>query len=160
MKVPKPSQERSALKSKILEQGIQKHQMVIDDFNQSIKEIMASGGSDERTFASSQQSLSNEAVDQANQIADQLQFAADEMKILRNMESTIQSLHETVQLGSVVVTDKDTFFVSVSIERFEVEGQPLFGLSMKSPLYKVMQSKKAGDSFTFNKRTYSIEDVF
>lgn len=160
MKALKLDPERSALKSKILEIGMQEHQIVIDDFNQSIKEIISSGGSDERGFASSQQALSNQAVDQANQIADQLQFATNEMKLLQNMSSSIESLHDTVQLGSVVVTDKDTFFVSVSIERFEVDGEPLFGLSTKSPLYKVMHGKKAGETFTFNKRTYVIEDVF
>ncbi len=159
MMIPKLSQERSALKSKVLDISMQKHQTVIDDFNQSIKEIIQSGVTDDRAFSSSQQSLTNEAVDQANQIADQLQFAKAEMSLLRNMVSSIQNLQDTVQLGSIVVTDKETFFVSASIERFDVDDQPLFGLSTKSPLYKVMQGKKAGDSFTFNKRTYTISEV-
>lgn len=160
MTIPTLSHERAALKSRVLEVGIQKHQTVIDDFSQSIKEIIQSGASDDRAFASSQQSLTNETVDQANQISDQLQFATDEMKLLRTMASSIQSLHDTVQLGSMVVTDKDIFFVSTSIERFEVDGLPVFGLSTKSPLYKVMRGKKQGETFTFNKRTYTIAQVF
>ena len=139
---------------------MQKHQTVIDDFKQSIAETMQSEGGSEKTFSSSQQSFSKESMDHANQIAEQLVFATEEMKLLQRMQSSIQEMHDKVQLGSVVVTDQDTFFVCASIERFEIDGQKVFGLSKKSPLYKAMDGKKKGDEFSFNKRAYRIEEVF
>jgi transcription elongation GreA/GreB family factor len=152
---------KALVKKRLLEAGMRKHQTVIDDFKQSINEMMQSDSvSDEKVFASSQQAFSKETIDHANRLAEQLQFATDEMKLLKNILTSIHNLHDTVRMGSVVVTDQDTFFVSASIERFEVDGLNVFGLSVKSPLYQAMEGKKAGDEFTFKKRNYRIKEVF
>lgn len=153
MKPTSTTIDRSVLKKQMLEEGIKKHRTVINDFTSSIKELLTSNGN------SSQVSI-KEAVQKANQIADQLEFARKEMQILQDMQHTIQSIHKNVQLGSVVVTDKDIFFVSVSIERFEVNNLKVFGLSRKTPLFMAMEGKKKGDTFSYGGITYHIEDVF
>jgi transcription elongation GreA/GreB family factor len=144
--------DRALLKKQILEEGIKQHQSVIDDFAQSIKELLAANGNG--------QPATEEAVQRANQIADQLEFAREEMLTLQDMQRNIETIHSQVQLGSVVVTDKDTFFVSVSIERFYVGDLKVFGLSTKTPLYRAMEGKKKGDTFSYGGIQYRIEDVF
>lgn len=149
------------LKVKMLHAGIEKHQSVIDDFTRSIKTLMASEiVVNEDTVDMSQQGLNSEIIQKANNLADQLVFANEEMKQLYNLLPTITYIHETVQPGSVVVTDQETFFVSVSIERFKVEDIEVFGLSTQSPLYQTMQGKKKDDSFSYNNKTYKIIGVF
>ncbi|ELR71615.1 hypothetical protein C900_02423 [Fulvivirga imtechensis AK7] len=151
----------TALKKKMLEAGIKKHQSVIDDFNQSIKSMLASEGIvNEEEMDLSQQGFNTEIVQRVNNLADQLEFANEEMKLLFDMQPTIEYVHNTVQPGSVVVTDKDIFFVSVSIERFEVEGLSVFGLSTESPIYQEMKGLKKGDVFSYKKTRYKISDVF
>ena len=93
-------------------------------------------------------------------MGEQLKFADAEMRLLTEMKSRLAGLNDSVQLGSIVVTDKEVFFVSTSIERFEVDGKSLFGLSAQAPLYQTMRGKKKGDSFTYNKKTYKIKEVF
>ncbi len=155
------SPNRAAFKKKLLLAAIQKHQTVIDDFRQSIAEMTQSeSAEDEKEFASSQQSFNKETIHHANQLSDQLAFAAVEMTLLQNMLHNIETIYDRVKLGSAVVTDQDIFFVSASIERFEVDGHKVFGLSTKSPLFKTMEGKKSGDEFTYNKRTYRILEVF
>lgn len=146
----------------MLEASIKKHQTVIDDFKRGIKEMLESKGigSQEGTDLS-QQGFNNEVALNADRLADQLRFANEEMKILYDMLPACGSIHSQVQLGSVVVTDKGTFFISASIERFEVGGLKVFGLSAKSPLFKAMQGKRKGDTFTYNgMQTYRIKEVF
>lgn len=150
-----------ALKRKMLDASIKKHQTVIDDFTQSIKDLLASEGLvNEVDMDLTQQGFNSEIVQKVNNIADQLQFANEEMKLLYDMQSTISYIHDSVQPGSVVVTDKEVFFVSVSIERFEVEGLEVFGLSTQSPLYQAMRGKEKGDKFSYKGRKYKIEDIF
>ena len=145
----------------MLDASIKKHQTVIDDFRISIKEMMDSGGNiNEEEFDLSQQEFNTETLQQVNRIADQLKFANDEMVTLYNMLPTIGTIHQDIQIGAAVVTDKDIFFVSSSIERFEVDGLLVFGLSTESPLFKVMEGKRSGDTFTYGKETYVIKDVF
>jgi transcription elongation GreA/GreB family factor len=156
-----PTTNHMELKRKMLDASIKKHQTVIDDFQQNIKDLLASEGNiNEEEFDLSQQEYNAEALQQVNRIADQLKFANDEMVTLYNMMPTIGTIHNSVQLGSTVVTDKDIFFVSASIERFEVDGLKVFGLSTESPLFKAMEGMKKGDRFTYGKDTYEIKDVY
>ena len=161
METLRPTTKHVELKKKMLDASIKKHQTVIDDFRISIKEMMDSGGNiNEEEFDLSQQEFNTETLQQVNRIADQLKFANDEMVMLYNMVPTIGTIHQQVQLGASVVTDKDTFFVSASIERFEVDGLKVFGLSVQSPLFKMMEGKRRSDTFTYGKNTYKIIDVY
>jgi len=148
-------------KKKVLDAAIKKHQTVIDDFRLGIKEMLGSEGIvNEDEMDLTQQEFNTEMVQKSHHIADQLAFANEEMKLLYDMAPTINYVHNTIQPGSVVVTDRDTFFVSASIEAFEAEGTKLFGLSAESPLFKAMEGKKKGDRFSHNYSDYLVIDVF
>lgn len=147
-------------KKQILEAGKQQHQSVIDDYTKKIKELRETkAAANDESLDLQELSFNNEVNDKINHLAEQLNFAVDEMNLLNRIQ-VIDPLHETVTLGSVVETDHRSFFVSVSIEDFEVAGQKYFGLSQKTPLYKEMAGKKTGDSFSFGKTHYKILDVY
>lgn len=155
------TQNHAELKKKVLDAAIKKHQSVVDDFTLSIREMRASQGIvNEDEMDLSQQAYNTEMFQMSNQIGDRLAFANEELKLLFDMTSTIGTIHNNVQLGSVVVTDRDIFFVSTSIEEFEVDGLKIFGLSIDSPLFKSMEGKKKGDRFGYNYGEYQIFDTF
>jgi len=148
-------------KHRILESAIRQHETVINDFRERIREMMHTDENEnEERFDSQTQALKAETTAKVSLLAEQLEFANRELEDLFRMRSEMGSIHDTVQRGSVVKTDRDTFFVSASIERFEAEGKPFFGLSVVSPLYLAMKGKKTGDSVTYGKTTYRILDVF
>ncbi|RZS97645.1 hypothetical protein [Cecembia calidifontis] len=153
--------QHAPFKKKLLEAGIRKHQSVIDDFKKSIKELLGGEGLvNEEEMDLSQQSFNTEQVQKANAIGDQVAFANEEMTLLNNMLPSIEDIHDQVTLGSVVVTENRIFFVSASIEEFEVDGIKVFGLSTQSPLYQEMKGKKKGDKFSFKDNHYTILDLF
>ncbi|MFD2201318.1 hypothetical protein [Shivajiella indica] len=153
--------QHAEFKKKLLEASIKKHQSVIDDFKRSIKELLGTETKiNEDEMDMSQQSVNTEQIQRANAIGDQVSFANDEMTILNNMMPSIEDIHDEVALGSVVVTDKMNFFVSASIEQFEVDGIEVFGLSTESPIYQEMKGKKKGDKFSFKDHHYTIVDLF
>lgn len=153
--------QHAEFKKKLLEASIKKHQSVIDDLQRSIKELL---GNDETTNEDesdmSLQGFRTEQIQKANLIGNQVSFANDEMTLLNNMLPGIEDIHDEVILGSVVVTDKMNFFVSASIEQFEVDGIEIFGLSTESPLFQAMKGKRKGDKFSFKDQEYKIHDLF
>jgi hypothetical protein len=148
------------LKKRILEEGKAKHQSVIDDYRRGIQELQSSKTGDlDGTMDIQQMSQHSEINERISHMAEQLNFAVDEMNIL-NRIIIEEPLHESVTLGTVVETDKRTFFVSVSIEEFKVDGKEFYGLSQKTPLYAEMAGKKKGDTFAFRNMKYKIKKIF
>ena len=148
------------IKKEILKCGKAKHQSVIDDYRRQIKELRSGEAEDlDDQMDLQQMAFNNEVNGQINRLAEQLNFAVDEMNTL-NRIMIEDPLHECVTLGSVVETDKRTFFVSVSIEEFDVFGKEFYGLSQKTPLYAQMKDKQVGDEFTLNDMSYSISRVY
>jgi len=52
------------------------------------------------------------------------------------------------------------FFIIAGLGKQIVDGNTILFLSPGAPLTKTLQNKKAGDTFIFNGRTLSIEDIF
>lgn len=152
--------DKLAFKSQVLEKAKERQQEIIEDFKTSINELESSGMPiNEDQYDSDQQSLDASNNEMINKLITQLNFVKEEMNVLNNMQIG-EDLNNSVVLGSVVKTDKLTFYPSVSIEKFDVNGEELFGISSKAPLFKAMLNKKVGDEFGFNDQFYKIEDVF
>lgn len=153
--------DMTALKKEIVQAGIKKHLAVMEDFRQRIKDITATDGNvNEEEYDSQVQSHNTEILAEASLLSDQLQFARHELEELKRIDSFLDRKHIIVEFGTVVVTDKATFFVSVSIEEFDVNGKPMFGLSVQSPLYKCMRGKMVGETFTHEGTVYRIKEIF
>ena len=158
----KPTDMRKAdLKRKMLEASMKKHQGVIDDFKRRIKELK---GEEEAVYYETRSPALvpyNEMVmPEIEALNEQLEFANDEMELLYKIQNQNDRPHAVAGPGAAVKTDKDTFFISASIEQFSVDGQRFIGISDQSPIYQAMRGKRKGDAFAYKNRTYRIEDIF
>ncbi len=88
----------------------------------------------------------------------ELIFLNYELQILESIDPSEET--EKVELGSVLVTDQRIFYVCVSIEQFAVNGQDIFGLSVKAPIYEALRKVAKGDKISFNGIDYKIMDVY
>lgn len=88
----------------------------------------------------------------------ELIFLNNELQILESIDPNEET--EKAELGSVVVTDQRIFYVSVSIEQIEVEGQKIFGLSVKAPIYEAISKISKGEKMSFNGVNYKVLDVY
>lgn len=122
--------------------------------------MMNEGKINEQEYDAQTQAFNAETTEEVEHLSRQLNFANRELEELRKMRMDIDVPHTSIQRGSVVKTDLETFFVSASIERFCVNEEPFFGLSTLTPLFQQMKGKKAGETFSFGKTTYAILDVF
>lgn len=67
---------------------------------------------------------------------------------------------ETIQNGSLAITNKGTFFFAVAGGKFEYKSKDYFIISINSPLGKILKDKKAGDKAVFNGQNYTIKEVY
>ncbi|WP_312993377.1 hypothetical protein [Chryseobacterium flavum] len=83
--------------------------------------------------------------------------ALNDMK--RNMAKVLNTTTERIQLGSLVITNKARFYISVSLGEFFFEGDRFYAISSESPMAKKMMGMKSGDEFTLNKIHQKILEV-
>jgi len=151
--------DKLEFKKQVLQAGKAKHQTVIDDFCVRIKELRQQINQDEEIEPHTQaDDHTDGTTEQLNKLADELNFANEELDRLNKI--VVDQPHETVSFDSVVETDQRTFFVSVSIEDFEVNGKAVFDLSTETPLYQEMKGKKRGDTFAYRETQYRITDLY
>jgi transcription elongation GreA/GreB family factor len=151
--------EKLALKKRILVAGIKAQTAIVNDFRSRIDELKATG----QQYAGEQQdsgsqSMNADTEEQAHLMTEQLAMLQEELEKLERI--TLDAVHDVVHLGSVVKTNQQQFFVSVSIERFKCDNQEYFGVSTKAPIYKAMEGKRLGDKFEINGRQFEIVDLF
>ncbi|PRB05674.1 hypothetical protein CQ046_04320 [Chryseobacterium sp. MYb7] len=77
----------------------------------------------------------------------------------RNMAKVLNTATEKVQLGSLVITNKARFYISVSLGEFFFEGDRFYAISPESPMAKKMMGMKPGDEFTLNQIHQKIIEV-
>lgn len=152
--------DKLRFKQKVLEVARARQQDLINDFRNRINEIRNGAGHiNEQVYEMDQGSFDESSIEMINGLADQLNFAVEEIDQLDEMKTKI-GLHDKVMRGSVVKTDKKTFYPSVSIEDFTVDGQKMFGISTKAPLYASLEGKKAGDVVKYDGDSYRILEVY
>jgi len=72
----------------------------------------------------------------------------------------IDSQHETAQPGSIVVTNRENYFLSINAGRITVDEKDYICISSASPVGSKLMKAKAGDTFSFNKTDYHISAIF
>ena len=79
--------------------------------------------------------------------------------IKTNMAKVLNTATERVQLGSLVITNKARFYISVSLGEFFFEGDRFYAISPESPMAKKMMGMRPGDEFTLNKIHQKVIEV-
>lgn len=85
---------------------------------------------------------------------------------VRSMKETLANLDldhrsEVVRPGSIVETENSYYFISVPLGEIDMEsGSKVYAISTEAPLYKELDGRKAGDSFTFRDGEVEIVNIW
>jgi len=89
--------------------------------------------------------------------AEQYQKTIDEMELIKKINP--EKKNEKIEFGSLVITNKQKLFVSVSLGKIELGNEVYYAISAQVPIYKAIQNKKAGDKFEFNGNKFEILEI-
>lgn len=144
-------------KTQIMQVCMDKQQQTIADFEHEILALKQQLRNHEETD-SQETRPSPERRELLLRMEHELNFLNYELEVLKsiNLEEDLAE----IELGAVVVTDQRVFFISVSIERVDVLGEAVIGVSTKSPIYHSMQGKKTGEYFDYGGVRFTILDVY
>lgn len=145
-------------KEKIYDACIARQNELIDNYKNELAELDEEMNTRDHSASQTDHNLAAERQEMHQAMNKELDFLKYEMQILRNLD--MKKTYDTVSLGAVVVTDKRTFFVSVSIEEVEIGDHKVFGLSTEAPIYNKMKDKSKGDTFEMNGLAYKILNVY
>jgi transcription elongation GreA/GreB family factor len=84
---------------------------------------------------------------------------AEATKLLKVVESIEKRDTEAVQLGSVVITDKGSYYISISAGKISIEEKDFFAISTASPIGQLLVGRRAGEEVVFNKQHLKILEV-
>ncbi|NMR35887.1 hypothetical protein HIO71_17040 [Chryseobacterium aquaticum] len=76
-----------------------------------------------------------------------------------NMARVLPAATDRIQLGSLVITNKARFYISVSLGEFFFEGDRFYAISSESPMAKKMMGMQSGNAFTLNNIHQEIVEV-
>jgi transcription elongation GreA/GreB family factor len=86
----------------------------------------------------------------------QLQDAEKQKSVLSSLALNEDSI---VRNGSLVITNKGSFFISISIGQLATDNKNYFAISIASPIGAILLNKVKGDTFQFRGIEYIIEKV-
>ncbi len=92
---------------------------------------------------------------------DKLEIQLDKALHLEKEFSTIhwEKEHQQVEMGSLVFTNHENYFISVGIGKIELESETFYAISLASPMGKALQGKKSGDQLTFHERKILVKEI-
>ena len=65
----------------------------------------------------------------------------------------------TVQLGTLVYTDRTTFYMAAGLGKVTYENKDYFVVSVQAPIAKLMMGKRLGERFSLNGTEYVITGI-
>ncbi|MEO6231636.1 MAG: hypothetical protein ABJB11_11355 [Ferruginibacter sp.] len=149
--------KKNITKNLILEACLEKQEELIAGFERRVNETRADAYERQESDSQSENRTPGK-IELLSKFQSELEFAKLEMEYLKTLDAAIVTT--VVQPGAVVVTNLRTFFIGVSSEKIDIDGDEVFGISTKAPIYAVMQGLEKGGSFEYNDTAYTLKNVY
>lgn len=127
----------------------------------------------EATIASNQKALQSETKSSAGDKHEtgramlqlEMEKTGQQLQSIQQMKEVVQRIDVSktsniVHLGSVVVTNKANYFISVSAGQLKANNELYFAISTSSPIGKLFLGKQEGDTAVFNGNQIKISRIF
>ncbi len=130
----------------------------IANAQQAIASARDAAADDTKSSAGDKFETTREMMQQEIARHQQLLADAERMgQVLVSLDARPQS--GPVRLGSLVETNRGTFFLAISAGRLEVDGNTYWVVSTASPIGNRLVDMQAGSRFSFNNMEYTVKQV-
>ncbi|QDA62114.1 hypothetical protein [Hymenobacter jejuensis] len=151
--------QRTTLKQQLLAECRRVQQQKADTARQAMLDVQESANESQGAIEDKFESFREACHIQRDLYARQLDEALSGLQVLQRVPEA-RPPKDQPGLGSVVVTNDQRFYISVSIGEIQVEGEPYCAISAFSPLFQAMSSSRTGESFDFRGKRYCIEEIY
>ena len=121
----------------------------IDRLKTQLEELKASLGSETKSSAGDKHETGRAMLQlEQEKIGKQLLEAEMLKKVLQLVPKEYKP--HNAALGSLVTTNKQRYYLSISAGKYENDGSVVFCISANTPIGKLLLGKQEGDEFLFN----------
>lgn len=148
----------SSIKTLLLKKCFEYVEQRIETSRQAMKNAQASANAEEKSSAGDKYETGRAMAQiERDKAAQQLEEAIKLNAILSQINPTARNTK--VGLGSLVVTDADRFYLSISLGKVSVAGTDFLVIAPNSPIGQVLLNLKKSDEFSFNKKVHVITEI-
>lgn len=146
------------LKEKTYQTCVEIVQKKINVLQKNLHDLSDSAGNETKRTAGDKHetALAMLQIEQENN-SRQLKEVLQQKAVLDKLDPHLQT--EMIVRGSLVHTNKGTFYISLGLGKLKVEDETVFAVSPDAPLGKLLLMKKADEEFQFNNTSYEILSV-
>ena len=134
--------------NQLITERIVVYQTAIESANTAINEDSKSSAGDK--YETSREMITQEIKNNSTHLAE----AVKQKQLLSQID--VIKVFDTIQTGSLVFTNHETFFISISAGTLLLGSQNYQCISPSSPLGRNFIDKKKGDKVVFNAKVYLI----
>ncbi len=147
---------------KIKKQLFNECKLYVEKREQTIREIMTSN---KKALLSETKSSAGDKHETGRAMLQlEMEKASQQIAVVQQMKEILHrinpdDLSEVIRLGSLVHTNKATYYLSISLGAVAVENDMYFVISSSSPIGKLLIGKKANDIIQLNGQQIKITEV-
>ena len=131
----------------------------LNDYKLNLLQLMESRNSDTKSSAGDKYETSREMAQiEMNKLTEMVLMNGSIVIDLAKIDANIT--HQTVELGSIVITNTDKYFISVAFGKIKLENDEFYAISKTSPFAEAIKGKKVGDSISFQNREIKIVEIY
>ena len=146
------------IKHRLLDECLRQQTDFVENARQAMEDAQASANESQGAIEDKFESFREACHIQRDMFAKQLDEAIGKLGILKRIVRN--KVNEDISLGSIVKTDAQNYFISVSLGEIVVDGDKYFAISPASPVFQAMAGKTKGESFTFRDKKVQVLDLF
>ena len=141
----------------ILDKIILEQNKVIASLQQSVDQYRTASDIDEES--------THDSEDYTNQsIAKDMQLRFEKMmneavQNLNFLENEKEITHTEIENGSLIETDKNYFFIGISVPVFKVDGKEVISFSEKAPIFAEIKGKNSGEIVKIGNDSFTVKSV-
>jgi hypothetical protein len=151
--------EKIAYKNKLKKRALDLIGKRIATAREAMKQAQEAANSEEKSSAGDKYETGRAMGHlQKDMHARQLAESLKELAALENI--AIDTICREGRAGAFLQSEGSSFFIYAGLGKQIIDGQVVIFLSSLAPLAKLLQNKKTGDRFPFDKTTIRILDVF
>lgn len=151
--------KKTDLKKRLLDTCLELLNQRIDVARKAMEDAQEAANSEEKSTAGDKYDTSRAMSQNLRDMnAKQLQEALKDLGLLQQINPLLT--FQEVRPGSIVLTNSENYFISISSGKINIDGITYFAVSPSSPIVQAMLNKKTGDSFSFRDQTNHISEVF
>jgi len=130
----------------------------INDLKSSLDDLKEAGESETKSSAGDKYETGREMIKQEREKYQQVLLDYEkQMEIVKNFKS--DKVFDKAAPGSLVITDKMIFYISVAYGKLRAGDKEVFAISPSAPVAQLLLEKSIGDSYTLNGQSVSIKSI-